>query len=249
MAGAVDPRGCRWSRAECEARATVPPVRCWWKAGKWTVRLDGTDVLVKDVRRSSPLFRWCWGRLLVRREAVAYERLEGLPFVPRYIGLLDADAILLEVVPGTSLADLRKREVSPEFFRRLGACVAALHERGICHLDLRTRRNILVGPGETPVLLDFANAIYVGNGWRGRLLGPLLRGIDRAAILKHWSREYPELLSEAERRRARRVCCLSMLWFFGPLFRQLGLSRPRQSVRPFWPWPRRKKKRAPVEPA
>ena len=60
-----------------------------------------------------------------------------------------------------------------------------MHERGVAHLDLRHRSNILAGEDGHPVLLDFASAIcFRRGGWGARLLLPWLARIDRGALAK-----------------------------------------------------------------
>ena len=44
------------------------------------------------------------------------------------------------------------------FFARLLETVRALHQAGIAHGDLKRKENTLVGPGETPYIIDFGVA-------------------------------------------------------------------------------------------
>jgi serine/threonine protein kinase len=124
------------------------------------VRLYATpigDVVVKEAHRGSwlsPLWRH-----LLRREAGVYDRLAGIPGIPRSYGLLDGRYLLLEHVSGpsyrgaeTSLAD-RER-----FFALLLETLRAMHAAGVAHRDLKRKDNLIVGPGERPYLIDFGIA-------------------------------------------------------------------------------------------
>jgi hypothetical protein len=75
--------------------------------------------LVKDIRYAHPLYRFTLGRFLLWRESVHYGRLQGLSFIPRSLGRLDADALVLEYIAAPSLGELRSWQVSPELADRL----------------------------------------------------------------------------------------------------------------------------------
>jgi predicted Ser/Thr protein kinase len=171
---------------------------------------------VKDVRHCSPWFRRTLGRFLIRHEARMYDRLKGLDFAPRCYGMLDGDALLLEEVPAPSLGQVRKPQLDAALLDRLLVCVERLHSMGIVHLDLRSRRNVLVTEENQPKLIDFANALYLGEGWLvRRFLVPVLGAIDHSAVIKYRHRDFPELLSSADRERYARFLRWRRLWLFG----------------------------------
>ncbi len=222
------------TRGELElgARRVIHP----GSATKASVRVfdgAGRPLLVKDVRRLHPLARAIYGRPVLRREERALRALDGTPGVPRLLGRIDGDALALEYVEAEPL----RGALAPERLRRacaaLGARVAALHERRVVHLDLRQKRNILVDAAGEVWLVDFQSALVLGaRGWRG-LLFRLLSPFDRSAVLKFRARYVPDLLSDAERAKARRARLLGRLWIFhrfGPLLRWL-LGRGRAHAR------------------
>jgi serine/threonine protein kinase len=115
------------------------------------------NVVVKEAHQGrwlSPL----WRRLL-RREAAVYERLAGIPGIPRSYGLLDGRYLLLEHVAGPSYrgaqTSLEDRE---RFFALLLETLRAMHAAGVAHRDLKRKDNLIVGPGERPYLIDFGIA-------------------------------------------------------------------------------------------
>ena len=80
-------------------------------------------------------------------------------------------------------------KLPPGFLAELRDALGAMHERGVVHLDLRHRSNVLAGEDGHPVLLDFASALYFRpGGILSRFLAPLLERIDWGAVAKWESR-------------------------------------------------------------
>lgn len=158
-----------------------------WKPAIWTLTADDRPVVIKDVRHTTPLFRYTLGRMGIRREERIYQKLTGMPFVPRYLGRLDKDAIILERIEATPIQYFRgDDDIDPTFFDQLQDCVAALHSRGVVHMDLRHRSNLLVGRDGKPKIIDFEAAFYCGTNFLARwLLIPLLATVDRSAVTKY----------------------------------------------------------------
>jgi serine/threonine protein kinase len=141
------------------------------------------DVVVKKPHRSA-LLGWLWRRLL-RREHAVYERLAGIPGVPRTFGLIDSEYLALEYVPGPSLREheprLRDRAA---FFAQLLATLEAMHGAGVAHADLKRKDNIIVAAGERPFLIDFGIAARRGGSWLGRAWFEHQRQADYNAWIK-----------------------------------------------------------------
>ena len=189
---------------------------------------DGRRFVVKDVGGMHPLVRSLYGRRVLHREERALAALAGVPGVPALLGRIDPDALALEFIDAEPL----RRDLEPARLRR--ACaqlterIGRMHERGVVHLDLRQKRNVLVDAAGEVFLVDFQSAwVLAPGGLALRLLAPL----DRSAALKFRWRYAPELLDEAERGRARRLKRLGRLWIFnrfGPFLRfVLGRDRDR----------------------
>jgi len=142
-------------------------------------------IVVKDFRPRSAWVRQSLGRFLVWRELRAYRALDGLPAVPRFLGRLDAFAFAVEYRPGERMTREVTGRVSPEFSTALDRAVRAMHGRGVAHLDLRHRGNVLVGEDGGPVLIDFASAICFRPGsLAARWLLPLFARYDLRAVEK-----------------------------------------------------------------
>ncbi len=124
------------------------------------------------------------GRAAIRREEHVYGRLRGIPGIPECYGRIGGQYLVLAHIPGGTLhareSDLRDRE---KYFAGLLATLRKMHDAGVAHGDLKRKRNILVGPGEQPFVIDFGIAV-LANGQRGFLF-ELVRQVDRNAWVKH----------------------------------------------------------------
>jgi predicted Ser/Thr protein kinase len=117
----------------------------------------GGDVVVKTPHRGGPLAALWW--TLLRREQAVYERLDGIPGIPRSFGLVGG-GLALEYVAGPSLRAHEARIVDrDQLFARLLATLKAMHAAGVAHGDLKRKDNIIVGAGERPYLIDFGIAV------------------------------------------------------------------------------------------
>ena len=73
--------------------------------------------------------------------------------IPGKAGRIDRFAFALEFVPGKAI---ERDEVLPaSFFTDLERLLRELHGRGVVHLDLRHKGNILASDKGEPFLLDF----------------------------------------------------------------------------------------------
>lgn len=155
------------------------------KADVLLVESEIGPVVVKDFSGRGPVVHAGFGPWSLRREARIYARLAGLPEVPRLLGWLDARAFVLEYRPGILLSRSLAGRVPADFISRLERAIAAMHARGVVHLDLRHRSNVLAGEDGRPVVLDFASALAFDPGTTSGRLGIRLAGaIDRRALEK-----------------------------------------------------------------
>lgn len=179
----------------------------WYRPEVHILQLpDGRRAVVKDFLPCPWIVRQIYGRLLTRREARAYERLRGVDGVPRYLGRIDAFAVAVEWIPGTDLGKCPKGSLGPEVFDRLQATVREMHARGVLHLDLRQRRNVLVEDFRYPRVIDYSSGFTVNpRGLLGRLLLRWFAPVDHSGVLKYRRRFVPLSLSEDETRSLDRV--------------------------------------------
>jgi len=157
---------------------------------------DRGDLVVKSPHPNPVLA--AFGRRAIRREAQAYAALAGIPGIPRSHGLADGQHLVLAHVPGPTLrqaaADLRDRD---QFFARLLETIRAMHAAGVAHGDLKRKENTLVGPDETPYIIDFGIASRREASERrfGRWRFELFRQMDLNAWIKLKYGPRPDTLS------------------------------------------------------
>jgi RIO-like serine/threonine protein kinase len=179
-----------------------------------TVRLvaaEGRTYVAKDYRACTALYRWTVGAWNMRRERAALARLAGLDGIPAIEAQVGRWILVLTHFEGRDLGKTKKRHQTPAFFDQLMALVEAMHARGVVHLDLRQRRNVLVRPDRTPAILDFGSALCVRPG---SPLARFLGRIDRSGVLKYKRRANPGGLTRDEARALRKAERKRRLWPF-----------------------------------
>jgi predicted Ser/Thr protein kinase len=148
-------------------------------------RAGGLEIVVKDFAPRGWFVRSVLGRFLHAREARAYRALDGHPAVPRFFGYLDPWALLVEYRPGQRMSRRLASDLPPGFLTELEAALREMHARGVAHLDLRHRTNVMIDPEGHPVLIDFASAVCFRPGSLGaRVLLPIFAWVDRLALRK-----------------------------------------------------------------
>ncbi len=185
------------------------------KADLNLVEWNGTRLVVKTFVGRWWLARWI-GRYQIGRESHAYAHLAGIPGIPVLHQGPDKLTLVMQHMEGQRVTWIRHKQMPKrEVVEALRLLMESLHARGVAHLDLRRRDNILVDKHGAVRLIDFATAqVSPPGSWRRRFLFPLLRSIDRSAFLK-WKRVLtPEDLSEGEQRKLRRHRILRMIWFY-----------------------------------
>ncbi|NLW51365.1 MAG: phosphotransferase [Candidatus Brocadiaceae bacterium] len=173
---------------------------------------DG-PVVLKDYAAK----RGIWRRLGVigtGHEARALRALSGLDGVPRFRGRPDRFCVAMTLLEGRKA---RRRELEPgraeAVTQRLDRMVAEMHARGVVHLDLKHRSNLLISEQDTPLVLDFESALCFNPACRlGRLLLRALGSIDRLAVLNWKRRLCPNTFSGPQMARATWLHHLGGLW-------------------------------------
>jgi serine/threonine protein kinase len=155
------------------------------KADLRLVAADGGSIVVKDFARKAPWVRWL-GRVQISRECRAYSWIADVAGPARWLGRIDAHALALELIEGRELAQVADRyERAESYLGELARIVRELHERGVTHLDLRGRDNVMVDLEGRVRVLDLGAAVRLRPGSLAHRLGfGWLKLADDAALLK-----------------------------------------------------------------
>jgi len=177
------------------------------------VEVEGRTLMVKDVWRKNLFFRWTLGLWLIHKEWKIYSQLKGVHGVPQAIERIDRFAFAMEFVPGRPIE--RGETLQPSFFPHLEQVLREVHKRGVVHLDLRHKGNILISEKGEPFLIDFNSSFYYKEkGLFRRFIFPILRWVDNGGLLKLKERIAPELMTPKELTLLKRFNRLRKLWIF-----------------------------------
>jgi len=162
----------------------------------------GERIVVKDYAPKGRLARWVMGWPLIAHEGRILQRLHGVRGVPRFRGRPDRFALAMSAMDGvpfhSRLGGKYARD-NGNFVSVLAGIVEAMHARGVVHLDLQHKGNILVTPQGQPRLVDFTSALRFAPSSRlGRFLASCLGCADRLALIKCKCSLTPKTLSRRE---------------------------------------------------
>ena len=148
------------------------------------------------------------GPILARRESKALTCLSSVDGVPLLIGRRGSRALLMEwfnAVPFKTLQ--RDTEFWKQFFITLEQTLAAIHQSGVAHCDLRSLNNVLVNEGGEVFIVDFVACCFEGRRWNllSRAVFRRFCRVDRDAVLKLKQQVAPELLSDEQWNRIKHV--------------------------------------------
>lgn len=198
----------------------------WANARVERVSIASAEWTVKDFSSRSWWVRNTLGRLLLRRELRALQRLQGISGTPGDAFRLDAHAIAARFVPGRSLAKVDRALITPSYLEHLEGLLEAVHARGVVHLDTRGAGNLLMLPDGTPGIIDFQAS--VSTTWMPSRLRRLLEELDMAGVYKKWAAWQPQAMDGERRARFERSNRWRKLWLPRGYF---GLSKRRRAGR------------------
>lgn len=179
----------------------------------------------KDFTESPRLIRNTLGRFLICRECWILKRLGPTGIVPTGVRRISAFALREDFCPGFTLRDsccgvhsenteptaekaggvppeMMMAPPPPEFFDALERGIRAVHAEGFAHLDLHNERNVIVGPGYKPTIIDWQSALPT---FRLPFIRSFFERIDLAGVYKFRERFRPGELGEKERGRLARM--------------------------------------------
>jgi len=185
------------------------------KADLRLVDLGQGPLVIKDFARKSRWVRWIGG-VQISRECRAYDWLGPLPGLARLVGRVDRHALALEFIEGEELArSPRRLEQGPYYLERLRGIVETMHARGLAHLDLRGRENVMLDRDGEIHVLDLAAAVWFRPGsLPHRLFFGWFKLADEAALLKFKRLLGAGEYTEREQAFLRRFRFFRSLWIF-----------------------------------
>jgi len=177
------------------------------------IETGGHTFMVKDVRRRNIFLRWTLGLWLIQKEWKIYSRLKGLKGIPQPVKQIDRFAFAMEFVPGVPIE--RGKIIPPSFFSDLDQVLKAIHSRGVVHMDLRHKGNILVSDKGEPFLIDFNSSFsFRERGILRRFLFPLFQWVDVGGLLKLKERASPSSMTLEEIHFLKWFNRIRRLWIF-----------------------------------
>ena len=177
------------------------------------VEVEGRSLMVKDVRGKHFFMRWTLGLWLIHKEWKIYSRLTGIKGIPQPVERVDRFAFAMEFIPGRPI--VREEPLPSSFFSDLEQVLGEVHARGVVHLDLRHKGNILLSERGEPFLIDFNSSFaFKEKGFLRRYLFPLLRWVDYGGLLKLKKRISPSSMTAEEIAFLKRFNRLRKLWIF-----------------------------------
>lgn len=165
------------------------------QADIWLVEWQGRECVLRDYSKPRHFYWRFICRWAVRREIKAHQLLDGIDGIPRLLKVINRDSYLIEYIPGSSL-HFRKHQPAAEFFDKLGWIVGQMHSHQVAHGDFRNK-NILVGPDDSPYVIDFTTAWWGTTWWRKPLFRFLCRLDDRRLAVSR-AHFLPEQFTEEE---------------------------------------------------
>jgi serine/threonine protein kinase len=201
------------SRKDIEKDSTLVVKGSFGKPDLTRVERKGNIFIVKDVRGKNFFLRWTLGLWLIHNEWKIYSRLAGIKGVPRAMERIDRFAFAVEFIPGSPVT--RRELLPPSFFPDLEKVLEEVHARGVVHMDLRHKGNILISKQGVPFLIDFNSSFaFKEKGLLRRYLFPLLRWVDYGGLLKLKKRVSPSIMTPDETAFLRKFDRIRKLWIF-----------------------------------
>ncbi|MBM4278320.1 MAG: hypothetical protein FJ130_10655 [Deltaproteobacteria bacterium] len=200
-------------RKDIEKHSTLLVKGRFGKPDLSRVEVDGQAFMVKDVRRRNFFLRWTLGLWLIQQEWKIYSRLKGVKGVPQPLERIDRFAFAMEFIQGIPIE--RGETIPPSFFSDLDQVLKGIHSRGVVHMDLRHKGNILVSGKGEPFLIDFNSGFFFKEGGLlYRLFFRLFRWVDYGGLLKLKERVSPSSMTPEETAFLKRFNRLRKLWIF-----------------------------------
>lgn len=168
--------------------------------GKTLLYETNDDKYVIKVPHGSGLVRMFHAAML-RHEHKVYKHLGDFIGTPACYGLIDNQYLVLEFIAGRTIRVKRPLD-EQKFQSTLLDIIKAMHQRGVAHMDLKRKDNLLVTSDEGPCLLDFGTAVIKKTGFHpfNHFRYRLAKQFDYNAWVKHKYHDSHDELTEEDKR-------------------------------------------------
>jgi len=181
---------------------------------------NGEFIVAKDFRNKVWLARSFWGPLNIMYEKFILQKLSGITGIPEFVGLEDYNCLIISYIDG----DIIKKScqnLAPDYFDNLFDIVKKIHGRGILHLDLGHKSNVMVRENGDPAIIDFNTSIYLPlNSFFSPILR-LLSKIDTTSIMRLKVKFRSHETTFSERQQVKKFLLLRKLWIFDKISRRI----------------------------
>lgn len=187
----------------------------WLAAQTELLRWNGRLVARKRYRTSHPI-----ARMLLNHEASVLKALHGLEGIPRLLEHRPGRHFTVEYREGKHVSECPRERLTLQVYERMVDLVRRMHARRVVHLDLRQRRNVLIGSDGAPIIVDFQSSIRFPENGIFNPLFEICRWVDRSALIRWKNRYFRSLMTAADKAFARIHSLLRPIWFVSPFKRR-----------------------------
>lgn len=140
-------------------------------------------------------------RRMLRHEYEVYCKLGDFAGAPACHGLVDNQYLVLAFVDGRTIRQKRPLD-EIEFHQKLFDHIRTMHAKGVAHMDLKRKDNLLVTADEMPCILDFGAAVIRKPGFHpiNHYHFRIARQFDYNAWIKHKYHDRMNAVSMLDRR-------------------------------------------------
>ncbi len=189
---------------------------------------NGRYIVAKDFRNKPWIIRSLWGPFNIMYEKFILQKLEGVNGIPAFVGLEDYGCMLISYIDGDEIKK-SKDHLAPDYFTKLLRIASEIHSRGVLHLDLGHKTNVMVKEDGSPAIIDFNTALYLPCNLFFSPLLHLLAKIDELSILRLKLRFTPQDTDLKERIRIKKFMRLRKLWIFDKFSRRITNMTKKQT--------------------
>jgi len=173
--------------------------------GKTLEYQDNQHHLVIKVPHGRGLIRYVH-TLLLRREHLVYQQLDGFSACPKCYGMLANRYLVLEYIDAKPIRE-RRPNAPEEFFAVLLNQIKEMHRRQVAHMDLKKKDNLMVTSDQQPCIIDFGASVIHKRGFHplNHFWYKLAKQFDYNAWVKHKYHNNEQNISALDKQYLRRT--------------------------------------------